>query len=53
VFWRDSAFVKNTGGVAIVKGRPLRESKEAKGLLAEAISEYSLTVLGTPASEHG
>jgi amyloid beta precursor protein binding protein 1 len=32
-------FVKNTGGMAIVKGRPLRESKEAKGLLAEAISE--------------
>jgi amyloid beta precursor protein binding protein 1 len=32
-------FVKNTGGVAIVKGRPLRESKEVKGLLPKAIGE--------------
>ena len=32
-------FVKNVGGVGIIKGSPLRDSKEGKGAIVEAISE--------------
>nr|XP_019049437.1 amyloid beta protein binding protein 1 [Kwoniella bestiolae CBS 10118]OCF28367.1 amyloid beta protein binding protein 1 [Kwoniella bestiolae CBS 10118] len=33
-------FVKNVGGVGIIKGTPLRASKEGKGLITEQIKEY-------------
>ncbi|WWC86452.1 uncharacterized protein L201_001329 [Kwoniella dendrophila CBS 6074] len=34
------SFVKNVGGVGIIKGTSLRESKEGKGLIAKSIEEY-------------
>ncbi|WWD09605.1 hypothetical protein V865_007733 [Kwoniella europaea PYCC6329] len=33
-------FVKNVGGVGIIKGTPLRERKEGKGLIAQSIADY-------------
>ncbi|WVQ82675.1 hypothetical protein IAT38_004807 [Cryptococcus sp. DSM 104549] len=33
-------FVKNVGGVGVIKGKALRESKEGKGLLLEQIDEF-------------
>jgi amyloid beta precursor protein binding protein 1 len=32
-------FVRNAGGVGIIKGRPLKDAKELKGLSAEVIGE--------------
>lgn len=34
------SFVKNVGGVAIVKGTPLKEAKAYDGAMKEYISEY-------------
>lgn len=36
------AFARNVGGVAVVKGTSLRDSKEGKGLLAEHIGTLSI-----------
>ncbi|WVQ61992.1 uncharacterized protein L199_000125 [Kwoniella botswanensis] len=33
-------FVKNVGGVGMIKGTPLRERKEGKGLIAQSIADY-------------
>ncbi|OCF74002.1 amyloid beta protein binding protein 1 [Kwoniella mangroviensis CBS 8886] len=33
-------FVKNVGGVGIIKGTPSRERKEGKGLIAQSIADY-------------
>ena len=34
------SFARNSGGVQIIKGRPLRESKEFKGLAMEIYSRW-------------
>ncbi|KAK4684019.1 NEDD8-activating enzyme E1 regulatory subunit, partial [Tremellales sp. Uapishka_1] len=45
-------FVKNAGGVGIVKGRPLRESKEARGGLREVLAEADLEDFPLPLAIH-
>lgn len=40
------SFVKNVGGVAIIKGTPLKEAKTYEGAVKELISEFISTVPG-------